>query len=107
MRLDFEVSLLKLMIMFSTLNFRRIAIAEGWSYIILLLITWPLKALEIASIPNKIVGMAHGILFISYVLFSLLFWNKEAWSIKKLAIVLAASLLPLATFYIEKNYLRD
>ena len=92
--------------MISILNFRKVALAEGWSYIILLLITWPLKAAGIASFPNQIIGMLHGFLFIAYVLFALYFWNKESWTTKKVLIVLVASLIPLATFYIEKKHLR-
>jgi integral membrane protein len=49
--------------------------------------------------------MAHGVLFISYVILAFLIRKSQNWSFKKLAIVQLASLLPFATFYVEKKYI--
>lgn len=92
--------------MITTTNFSKIAIAEGWSYLIVLFITWPLKAFDITGIPNKIVGMAHGILFIAYVIFAVMLKDKNKWSLKTTGIILLASLIPFGTFYIDKKYLK-
>lgn len=56
--------------------------------------------------PNKIVGMAHGILFIAYVIFAFIVVQEQKWSMKRFAILFLASLVPFATFYIEKKYLK-
>lgn len=53
------------------------------------------------------IGMAHGILFIGYVLFSILIKNEQSWNLKDLAVVNIASFIPFGTFYIEKKYLKN
>jgi integral membrane protein len=51
--------------------------------------------------------MAHGILFILYVALAFLIRNIQNWNIKELFLVQLASLLPFATFYIEKKYVKN
>jgi integral membrane protein len=51
--------------------------------------------------------MTHGILFIAYVLLAVLLKKSQEWDFKVLLIVLAASLLPFATFFVEKKYLKN
>ena len=87
-------------------SFRIIAILEGLSYLALFAVTMPLKYLANIAEPNKYVGYAHGVLFILYVLISVVFWFQKKWSLKKGFVVLLASLLPFATFYIEEKYLK-
>ncbi len=57
-------------------------------------------------LPNKYVGYAHGILFIAYVILAIVFWFERKWSIKKGIVLLLASLLPFATFYVDQKYLQ-
>jgi integral membrane protein len=52
------------------------------------------------------IGMAHGLLFISYVVLAFVIWKNQKWTIKEFFIVQVASLLPFGTFYIEKKYLK-
>ena len=56
-----------------------LAIAEGISYLLFAL-TMPLKYMFEMPLPNKIVGMAHGILFILYCLWVILVYNEKKWS---------------------------
>jgi len=85
--------------------FRLTAILEGISYILLFGLGMPLKyAAEILE-PNKYIGYAHGFLFIAYVLLAIVVWYQKKWPIKRGIILLIASLLPFATFYVEKKYL--
>ena len=56
--------------------------------------------------PNKYVGYAHGVLFIAYIILAIVLWMEKKWSIKKGIILLLASLLPFATFYVESKYLK-
>jgi integral membrane protein len=53
------------------------------------------------------VGMAHGVLFIGYVLLAVLIRKEQKWSFKDFIIVQLASLLPFATFYVEKKYVKN
>lgn len=86
--------------------FRTTAILEGISYLLLFGLTMPLKYWGELLQPNKVVGYAHGVLFIAYVVLALLFWWQKKWSIKRLFILMLASLLPFATFYVDKKYLK-
>lgn len=87
--------------------FRLTAILEGISYLLLFGLTMPLKYLANIPEPNKLVGYAHGFLFIAYVIVAIIFWFEKKWSIKRLCILLIASLLPFATFYVDKKYLKN
>ena len=57
--------------------------------------------------PNLVVGMAHGILFIMYGVLTLVVARQLRWSIGRTLMALIASLLPIATFVVEKKWLRD
>lgn len=88
--------------------FKNIAILEGISYIVLfanMLIVKP-SNIDLYKTLLYPVGMTHGILFIAYVLLAVLLKKSQEWNLKTSSIVLGASLLPFATFYIEKKYLR-
>ncbi len=86
--------------------FRVTSILEGISYLALFAVTMPLKYLADLPMPNKYVGYAHGVLFIAYVLLAVVFWKQKKWSFKKGFILLLASLLPFATFYVDHKYLK-
>lgn len=76
---------------------RTFAILEGISYL-LFGITMPLKyAMDIPE-PNYLVGMAHGWLFILYIIFCLQCIRIYRWSVVTSLLVLAASLIPFGTF---------
>jgi integral membrane protein len=76
---------------------RILAILEGISYL-LLAITVPIKyGLEIGW-PNQIVGMAHGVLFIAYCLWVVVYAREAKWKLSTIAWSLIASLLPIGTF---------
>lgn len=86
--------------------FLTIAKLEGISLILLLGLAMPMK--YYFDQPNyvKHIGMAHGVLFIAYILLSVYLFFVQSWTVKKLAIVCAASVLPFGTFYIEHQYFR-
>ena len=83
--------------------FRKIAIAEGISFLILLLIAMPLK--YFAGYPQavKLVGWAHGVLFIAFLALSFeakSILNKNFfWLVK----AFLASILPFGTFVLERQ----
>lgn len=87
--------------------FRSTAILEGISYLSLFAVTMPLKYMADLPMPNKYVGYAHGGLFIAYIILAIVFWMEKKWSAKRLLILLLASLLPFATFYVDNKYLKS
>lgn len=86
--------------------FRLTAVLEGISYLSLFAISMPLKYMAEIPEPNKYIGYAHGFLFISYIILAIVFWMEKKWSIKRLAVLIIASLLPFGTFYMDKKYLK-
>lgn len=88
-------------------SFKIVAVLEGISYLVLfgnMLLVKPFQP-ELYKTLLYPIGMAHGLLFIAYVLLALLVGSKLKWPFKTLGIVLLASLVPFATFYIERKYL--
>lgn len=89
--------------------FKNIAILEGVSYLVILSNMLFIKPFNMSLYKTLLfpIGMSHGVLFIAYVILALLLTKKQNWNWKTLAIILAASLIPFGTFYIEKKYLQD
>ena len=85
--------------------YRLIAFLEGVSYILLLLLAVPVKYLLNEAFYVKILGMPHGILFIIYILFSIIAKIKYNWSFRKFLVISIASLIPFGNFYVDKKYL--
>ena len=85
--------------------YRLTAFLEGVSYILLLFIAVPIKYLLNEALYVKILGMPHGILFILYIIFSIIAKIKYNWNLRKFLVISIASLVPFGTFYIDKKYL--
>lgn len=86
--------------------FRLTAILEGISYILIFGLTMPLKYWAGIGEPNKVVGMAHGLLFILFVVLAGYYCWEKKWGLRRFLILFVASLLPFGTFYADKKYLR-
>jgi len=86
--------------------FRTIAIAEGISFLTLLLIAMPLK--YFANMPEavKITGWIHGALFMLYIPFVFLVKRALRWSWLNVFVALAASVLPFGTFVLDKKLIQ-
>lgn len=89
--------------------FKFTAISEGISYLVLFANMLFIKPNDMALYKTLLfpIGMTHGILFIGYVYLAFMIKGKQNWNLKDFAIVLLASLLPFATFYIEKKYVKN
>jgi integral membrane protein len=87
--------------------FKIIALLEGLSLLTLLFFAMPMKYAFDQPIYVRIIGMAHGLLFISYIIMAIMLKFEENWNAKKSAIICFASVIPFGTFYIEKKYLRN
>lgn len=85
--------------------FKWISIFEAVSFLVLLLIAMPLKYIWEAPEMVRIVGMAHGLLFVAYIFGALILFKPLKWNLKILAIVCISSVLPFGPFYVEKKYL--
>ncbi len=83
-------------------RFRLVAFLEGCSFL-LFAVTMPLKYLMDMPKPNYVVGMAHGVLFLLYLVFLLQVATEYKWPLKKIALAFIASLLPFGTFYANKK----
>ncbi|MGY3794744.1 DUF3817 domain-containing protein [Aquimarina litoralis] len=88
-----------------TTIFRLISYLEGISYLLILFVTMPLKYLFASPEPNKVIGMAHGFLFLLYIVFAFLIKPEKKWNNKTLIIVLLCSIIPFGTFWMDKKYL--
>ncbi|HCY80717.1 MAG TPA: hypothetical protein DHV22_03490, partial [Xanthomarina gelatinilytica] len=49
----------------------------------------------------------HGLLFVAYIILAIVLGSKLKWKSKSLLFVLAASIIPFGTFYIDKVYLKQ
>ena len=87
--------------------FRIVSILEGVSYLLLLFIATPIKYILGNETFVKMLGMPHGLLFICYIILAIMMKYELNWKSKTFIIVLAASIIPFGTFYIDKKYLRD
>lgn len=88
-------------------RFRMIGIAEGISFLVLLLIAMPLK--YIFKIPEavKIMGWVHGALFITFIYFAFevmgTFKKNMGWFAK----AFAAAIIPCGTFIFDNQLKKD
>ena len=90
-------------------TFKIIAVLEGISYIVLFSNMLFIKPND-SVLYHKLlypIGMSHGVLFIGYVGIAILLKKSREWNYVDLGIILSASLLPFATFFIEKRYLKN
>lgn len=87
--------------------FRITAFLEGVSLLLLLFIAMPLKYIWDSPYMVQKVGMAHGILFIAYIVLAILIKNELKWSNKTLFFVCIASVIPFGTFVVEKKLKRE
>lgn len=83
-------------------KFLLVAFLEGCSFL-LFAITMPLKYMMGLPKPNYFIGMAHGVLFILYIVLLFLVSYQYKWSLKKIALSFIASLIPFGTFYANKK----
>ena len=84
-------------------RFRKVAVAEGWSFLILLFIAMPLKYLWQMPLAVKITGSIHGALFVVFCVTLWLAMQKAAWPLGRAAMLLMASLVPLVPFWLDRR----
>lgn len=86
--------------------FRIIGFLEGMSFILLMFIAMPLKYIYDQPKAVEIIGMAHGVLFVVFVLFAFYLSITKKWNLFKVtAPLLLSSILPFGTFVADKKIL--
>ena len=83
--------------------YRKTALIEGISYLILLFIAMPLK--YFFNIPDavKYFGWIHGLLFLVFFVILVIAAIKYRWSLLRIGIYLIGSVLPFVPFYLDKK----
>lgn len=87
--------------------FRRIAIAEGISFVVLLFIAMPLKYLAHIPIAVTICGGLHGVLFISFVILAREVKSDYKKDDRWFGKALLASVLPFGTIVMDKQWKKE
>ncbi len=88
-------------------TFRKISIAEGVSFLLLVLVAMPFKYLMDIPEPVKYFGWVHGVLFIAYGIYLLLVTLKLKWTVERFFIGFFASLLPFGPFLFERSLKKE
>lgn len=83
--------------------FRWIANLEGVSFLVLLFIAMPMKYIWEKPWLTQQVGMAHGVLFVAYVIAVLVYKKMFGWNIRDTALALFLSFVPFGTFYVTSK----
>lgn len=85
-------------------RFRLIALLEGISYLVLMAIGMPFKYIAQIMWPIKVLGYAHGFLFIAFVAALLQVWVLNKWSFMDVVKAFIASLVPFGTLIMDKHW---
>jgi integral membrane protein len=85
---------------------RIIGLLEGISFLLLLGVAMPLKYLADQPLAVRYVGMAHGVLWILYILAIVPVALDHRWSLKTVALAVIASLLPAGPFVFDAKVLK-
>ena len=86
---------------------RAVGLVEGVSFLVLLGIAMPLKYLAGIPMAVKVVGWAHGVLFILYVAALAQAAMTGRWGLGRVAVAFVASLLPFGTFVLDGRLRRE
>jgi integral membrane protein len=86
---------------------RKLGIAEGVSFVLLLCIAMPLKYIYDLPLAVKYIGWAHGLLFVAYI--SLAYYVKETCgqSFSRFIYACVAALVPFGTFVYDQRLKKD
>ena len=82
---------------------RKIGIAEGISFLVLLGVAMPLKYLLDQPMAVKIFGWAHGILFVAFLVLAWEYKTDRNKSLKWFATAFLAAIIPTGTFFFDKK----
>src|SRR5687767_11045985 len=82
---------------------RTVTLIEGGSFLVLLFFAMPLKYIWDLPQAVRIVGMAHGILFVIFCFCLLQTWIVARWPFGRVALVFAASIIPVGPWLVDRR----
>ncbi len=83
--------------------FKKVAFWEGVSYLLLVFVAMPMKYLAGYPQAVRIVGMAHGVLFVMFCLILADLFRRKEFSFNFSVFAFIMSILPFGTFYLESK----
>lgn len=83
-------------------NFLIIGKTEGISYLLLLFVAMPMKYIWNMPEAVRIMGMAHGVLFVLFMFSISGLWGQKKFDFKQSFYAFILSLLPFGTFYLKR-----
>jgi integral membrane protein len=81
--------------------------AEGLSFLLLLGIAMPLKYLAGQPEAVRVVGSAHGALFVIYIVVVLIAARRFSWPLSRVAMAFAAAFFPFGPFWFDARLRRE
>jgi integral membrane protein len=87
--------------------FRKVALAEGISFIVLLGIAMPLKYFANMPMAVTIVGGLHGVLFVAFIILAIEVKSDYKKDFKWLLKAGLASILPFGTIIMDKEWKKE
>lgn len=84
--------------------FRKVAMWEGVSFLVLLFIAMPMKYWADMPKAVTIVGGLHGVLFVAFAALAIWVMQEYKMNLKWLAGSMIASVIPFGTFVMEKRW---
>ena len=87
--------------------FRKVAFAEGVSFLVLLLIAMPLKYFANLPMAVTVVGGLHGVLFVGFIVFAYLVKEEHQKNISWMVKAFLASIIPFGTFVMDKEWKKE
>ena len=89
-----------------TSKFRTVALLEAISYLALLVATFVKRVIEGPDLV-PVLGPIHGILFLAYLLLTLLVREEQGWTAGQTILVLFASAVPFGAFVVNSRMVHD
>ena len=89
--------------MTSLRHLRLVALLEGVSFVLLLFVAMPLKHYAGLPIAVRVVGLVHGLLFITFVLALLRAASARQWPLSRSAVAFLSSLVPFGTLVFDRS----
>ncbi|MDX2053172.1 MAG: DUF3817 domain-containing protein [Polyangiaceae bacterium] len=86
---------------------RVVALLEGVSFLVLLLVAMPLKYIWAESAAVRVVGALHGALFIAFVGALVSAATAQDWPLRRWLSAFVLSLIPGGTFFLDRELKRD
>jgi len=89
-----------------TSKFRTVALLEAISYLALLVATFVKRVIEGPDLV-PVLGPIHGILFLAYLLLTLLVREEQGWTVGQTILVLFASTVPFGAILVNSRMVHD